>query len=267
MNNEVQCFSKEVCEQLGFYVYRLIDPRNGNTFYVGKGKNNRVFAHANDCIKENIKYIDNENYFEEDNCSEEYDSSESLKTKTIKSIHNAGLKVITVIHRYGIKDEETAYEIESAVMDCYQGLSNIQNGYHHDRGLKNTQELEALLNIPVYEEDDNLKYIIIKTSEERRLLFEDIKPNCDVMYEATRYSWKINPKRAKKCKYVFGVIDGIVRGIYQPKEWVLSDNGERYEFIKEDITIDESVTKQFLGKRIPEKYRRRGMSNPVLYHD
>ncbi len=38
-------FSPEVIKELGHYVYRLIDPRNGETFYVGKGKGNRVFHH------------------------------------------------------------------------------------------------------------------------------------------------------------------------------------------------------------------------------
>ena len=33
-------FTPEVQERLGYYVYRLIDPRNGETFYVGKGKGN-----------------------------------------------------------------------------------------------------------------------------------------------------------------------------------------------------------------------------------
>jgi hypothetical protein len=28
-------FTKEVADALGYYVYRLIDPRNGQTFYVG----------------------------------------------------------------------------------------------------------------------------------------------------------------------------------------------------------------------------------------
>lgn len=39
-------FPSGVAEQLKWYVYRLIDPRNGETFYVGKGKDDRVFSHA-----------------------------------------------------------------------------------------------------------------------------------------------------------------------------------------------------------------------------
>jgi hypothetical protein len=30
----VEKFSNEVCEELKYYVYRLVDPRNGQTFYV-----------------------------------------------------------------------------------------------------------------------------------------------------------------------------------------------------------------------------------------
>ena len=41
-----ESFPPEVVEKLKTYVYRLIDPRNGETFYVGKGQANRVFAHA-----------------------------------------------------------------------------------------------------------------------------------------------------------------------------------------------------------------------------
>ncbi len=42
---EPERFPPEVVTRLGTYVYRLLDPRNGETFYVGKGKGNRVFAH------------------------------------------------------------------------------------------------------------------------------------------------------------------------------------------------------------------------------
>ena len=42
---EPESFPSDVAQKLKTYVYRLIDPRNGETFYVGKGKGNRVFAH------------------------------------------------------------------------------------------------------------------------------------------------------------------------------------------------------------------------------
>ena len=39
-------FPVEVAERLKWYVYRLIDPRNGETFYVGKGQGDRIFQHV-----------------------------------------------------------------------------------------------------------------------------------------------------------------------------------------------------------------------------
>ena len=38
-------FAAGVAEKLGFYVYLLIDPRDDDVFYVGKGTWNRCFAH------------------------------------------------------------------------------------------------------------------------------------------------------------------------------------------------------------------------------
>ena len=45
-------FSPFVIEQIGWYVYALQDPRDQKIFYVGKGKGNRIFAHANAAIDE-----------------------------------------------------------------------------------------------------------------------------------------------------------------------------------------------------------------------
>ena len=45
MNYRICKFPNEVIEKLQYYVFRLIDPRHGETFYVGKGKGNCVFNH------------------------------------------------------------------------------------------------------------------------------------------------------------------------------------------------------------------------------
>ena len=50
-------FSEKSLIALGnFYVYGLIDPRTNQLFYIGKGKDNRVFEHE----KESINSIDSD---------------------------------------------------------------------------------------------------------------------------------------------------------------------------------------------------------------
>ena len=78
-------FSQKVQEELGYYVYCLVDPRNKKIFYVGKGVGNRVFAHVNDAL-ENVDYITD-------------------KIDTIKEILAAGLKIDHYIIRHKSRQE------------------------------------------------------------------------------------------------------------------------------------------------------------------
>jgi len=48
--NSVKEFSQSIIEQLGFYVYLLIDPETEQIFYIGKGTGNRIFAHINQAL-------------------------------------------------------------------------------------------------------------------------------------------------------------------------------------------------------------------------
>ena len=106
-NFKINEFPSEVIKELGYYVYRLIDPRNGETFYVGKGKGNRIFEHLKKAIK-------NEEELEED-----------LKYQRIREIENCGLNVIHIIHRHKL-DEKTALHVEAALIDIFPSATNKQ---------------------------------------------------------------------------------------------------------------------------------------------
>ena len=45
-------FKQSVKEALAYYVYALVDPKDHKIFYIGKGKDNRVFQHAAATIDE-----------------------------------------------------------------------------------------------------------------------------------------------------------------------------------------------------------------------
>src|SRR5207302_11488149 len=100
LSGGIAMFSPEVIEKLQHYVYRLIDPRNGETFYVGKGVGNRVFEHARG----------------ERGLSEDAELSEKLTR--IRRIRRDGFEVAHVIHRHGL-GQETAFEVEAALIDAY----------------------------------------------------------------------------------------------------------------------------------------------------
>lgn len=154
---ELNFFTSEVCAELKYYVYRLVDPRNGQTFYVGKGKNNRVFAHANCALKSynDVDYIP------------ELDDDENLKYKTIREIEDSGLKVIYIIQKYGL-DERDAFVVESALIDAYSIDRKLTNKI---KGFNSTEPTNAItfqrdMSAKEYvDSKSNPKYIIIKVKD------------------------------------------------------------------------------------------------------
>ena len=245
-------FSRETSDKLQAYVYRLIDPRNGHTFYVGKGRGNRVFAHVA-CALDNFN---GENFYEkgEDNVS--------TKISTIREIHQSNLEVIHVIHRWGM-DDKTAFEVESALIDAFPGLSNIVSGHDYERGSSNADELERLFALKVYEEPKDFKYLIIKIRESRMdyLIGQGVKES-EARYEATRYRWKIRPKSKNEVPYVLSVTNGVVYEVYEIDNWY--DAGEnRYAF--NGKKAPREISDRFVNKRIPDYYTGKGKANPTLY--
>lgn len=243
-NLDIHTFPPEVAEQLKTYVYRLLDPRTGETFYVGKGKGNRVFAHARAEI-------------EGDELSE--------KLKRIREIRNAGLEVSHVIHRHGL-DDETAFEIEAALMDAYPGLSNQAGGQDSgDRGAMHAIEI-----ITRYAAEEAVfvhKALLINVNREA-----SERP----LYEAVRYAWKINVSKAREAEVILATRKGLIIGAFVadrwmeasaenfPGRWAENDGlSGRYGFVGRPAPAE--IEQHYVRKRVPDSYRRRGAANPIKY--
>ena len=228
----------DTCESRDYYVYRLIDPRTGHTFYVGKGRGDRVFQHAKAAIK-----------------LKKHEDEISEKIAQINAIKNDGLEVIHIIHRSGMAQNE-ALEVEAALIDVYAGLTNIQSGINPERGMMAAETWRSLQEIETYVEPD-VDYVLIKVKS------NVLAGNNNNLYETTRKAWRADLNNAKKYNYVFAAVDGIVKNVYTELMWRDSSEADRIEFIGKECS--EDWIKDIIGKKIPEHYRKKGAANPFMY--
>lgn len=168
----LQDFSPRTEEALGYYVYLLVDPRDGKIFYVGKGKGDRVFAHVHCAIAT---------------------ESDNDKLNTIRDIQRAGLEVRHYIVRHGLEEKE-AFLVESVLIDLLTyrdfasvaNITNLQAGHHQfDRGIKTAEELEALYNGGELQEHGIVdRVLVININKTYNQNYE----GKESIYEATRKS-------------------------------------------------------------------------------
>lgn len=237
-----ESFPPSVVSKLKTYVYRLIDPRNGETFYIGKGRGNRVFAH-----------IHEERGLDGDELSN--------KLKRIREIRLAGFEVAHVIHRHGM-DGQTALEVEAALIDAYPGLANDAGGV----GSSDYGPMHARQIIRKYEAkpaDFRHKAILIsvnKSAAETSL------------YEATRYAWKISRSKAMQAEVILATQRGLIVRAYVADNWLPAtaenfpghpDAPGRLAFVGREAPTD--IQELYVDKRVPDKYRKPGAANPIRY--
>ena len=236
----MQSFPPEVIDKLKTYVYRLIDPRNGETFYVGKGKGNRVFAH----IRAEIDTDDPDD-----------------KLKRIHEIRAAGFDVAHVIHRHGL-DDKTAFEVEAALIDAYPGLTNAVTGSgSNEFGAMHAQEIVN-------------KYQAEPAVFKHRAVIINVNRSAteSSLYDATRYAWKINPKKAIRAEIIVAVRFGLIVAVFVADQWLRATVEHfpgrdpvpgRYGFI--GSVASDKMRRQYVGKRLPDDFRKQGAANPIKY--
>jgi hypothetical protein len=241
-------FTRNVCAKLKFYVYRLIDPRNGETFYVGKGKDNRVFQHAK---------------------AEPGAVADELteKLKRIREINNTpGFEVSHVIHRHGM-DENTAFEVEAALIDAYPEATNLVRGPGSDEhGLMHSKQIIQLYEAPKAVFKHKALLICIN-----QLARSDI-------YESVRYEWRIDHLRADTAEIVLAVHYGVIVGAFiVDGKWLSMtvENAEKFPGIIPakkpkkprwgfvGHKAPDKIAKLYLQHRAPQK--KKGEATPFNY--
>ena len=239
---DTDSFPPDVARKLKTYVYRLIDPRNGETFYIGKGHGNRVFSHIR--AEQTLEGDDLDN-----------------KVKRIREIRLAGFQVAHVIHRHGM-DDKTAFEVESALIDAYPGLTNIVGGPGgNEYGIMHAQEIIS-------------RYCAEPAVFQHKALLISVNRSATKtsLYEATRYAWKIKRSTAEQAEVVLPTRQGEIVGAFIADRWLeaTAENFPgrdpvpgRFGFVGKDAP--EEIKKLYVGKRVPDEYRKPGAANPIKY--
>jgi uncharacterized protein len=238
-------FSKFVSDQLKYYVYRLIDPRSGETFYVGKGTGSRVFQHVAGELQ-----------------TEEPDELTD-KLKRIRDIRKDGFEVAHVIHRHGMTEEQ-AYEVEAALIDAFPAATNqVAGRYSDDRGLMHANQIVERYEAPSAVFTHKAVLISINRSVTER----------DSVYAAVRYAWKLDPKKARAADIVLAVERGVIIGVFVADRWMEATPANfpdttaprpgRWGFVGTEASKD--IAALYMRRRLPDSMRKRGAANPIRY--
>ena len=92
------------------------------------------------------------------------------------------------------------------------------------------------------------------------------------MYEATRYAWKIDAKKAGRAEIVVAVRYGLIIAVFVAEQWqpATVDNFPgrepvpgRFGFVGREAP--EELRRMYIGKRLPDEFRKKGAANPIKY--
>lgn len=246
-------FDQKTILELGYYVYMLLDPNNDMPFYIGKGKENRVFDH----LKCALNDID----------------SMTAKYQKIREIDKSGKLVKHVIVRHGLKDEKHAYQIEASLIDSLRylnfDLSNLVSGHNSiEKGLMTSDEIIRLYNAdPLNKMGDDC--IIININRKYKQAFKN-----QSIYSATKETWTINKKKLDKIKYVLSeykglIVEVFIVNVWYPKEREYNKGAKNFGKTKigygfNGVVADSKIRDLYLNKSIVH-LKKKGEASPVKF--
>lgn len=237
-------FSQKVQEELGYYVYCLVDPRDKKIFYIGKGIGNRVFAHACDAL--------------------EYEDVSTEKLEKIREIIKSGHEVEHYILRHKLTEED-ALTVESVLIDflTYQEfnteslLTNIVAGHHQwNEGIKTVDQIMQIYDCkPLLLKPGHILLMVNLNRTYMKKSEDGMRVNSD-LYEITRKYWKVSKYNADQIDYLLGVYKGVVRCVLKPTtKWLPFKHREKdgritIRYYVEGVIDDKEGNDLYLNKDV-----------------
>jgi hypothetical protein len=92
------------------------------------------------------------------------------------------------------------------------------------------------------------------------------------LYEATRFAWKVSLEKAQQAEVILATLQGVIVGAFIADEWLPATNANfpgredvpgRFGFVGKEAP--SRIRRQYVGKRVPDAYRKRGSANPIKY--
>ena len=261
----IKFFSEKAIEHLnGFYVYALIDPRNNQVFYIGKGTGNRVFSHEIESGKS--------------------PKSEKAKLQKIREIEKSGHDVKRILINWGMTEPE-AFVAEATLINLMSYLSsdtltNAVAGHHVHEALS-VEDFEIMYGAEhLQPEDIRHSIMVIKIN---KLYRRDMSSK--ELYDAVRGNWRasLNSIQRRNVEYVFGVYNQLIVAVYKPDEWhyvheridvprieeldeeTLEWGKDRVYFICKDYARLDRNQEFYLHKSIAELKVNQASQNPISY--
>lgn len=253
MHEKNQEFDQRSIMNIGFYVYALIDPRDKNVFYIGKGKGNRIFNHVSGALD---------------------DETSTDKLELIREILNQGYGVEHYVIRHDLT-EQIAFEVECALIDIltdprtnlsgHSKITNTQSGHKsYNRGFMSVEEIKMRYEAEELTEiSDPVVIININAQYKPSLGSEDV-------YKATRASWRLSKEKVKTVKYALSEYRGLIIEVFEIDNWYevpsTSSSGKkqtRYAFNGKIATNE--IREKYIFKSIA-RAKKRGAANPIRYN-
>lgn len=279
---------QQVADELGLYVYMLVDPVTGIPFYFGKGRGERFATHGNDAM-----------LTDDDDDVDGNDDEVGAKNARIRAIRAAGTEPEIWIVRHGMRSKTEYTSVEAACIDllrsmpilprtpdtvrlpegCSAQLTNARREASNGHGIMLLRDLYDEMAAPLLKTKTPLLIVTLGewvdspeqrpdgstasgygyksewlTSTERVKHYQEIGDSAAKWFKYTEREVEL-----RGIKHAVAAHRGVTRALLQinPGSWVHMDSGRerrsgfQFELVTEGSLFDETVGEY--GHRLPRK--------------